>query len=80
MSSQSVEKEYQFVHIYEFYEDESTSLKNIIIPFSEFGTSKKPKYVYNGKEELPFKERHPLFKQILLNEFNEEISGSSDNF
>ena len=71
MSSQSVEKKIHFVHIDESSEEESFNFNNIIIPFSEFGTSKKPTYLYNGLEEIPFEEKHPKFKKILLNEFIE---------
>lgn len=71
MSSHSTEKKIHFVHIYEPYEEESVNFNTIIIPFSEFGNSEKPSYLYNGKEEIPFNERHPKFKKILLNEFIE---------
>ncbi len=76
MSSKSVEKKYNYFLDYESFEDHSSDLKDIIIPFSEFGTSKKPKYLYNGLEEIPFKKRHPDYQKILLNEFVEEISES----
>lgn len=71
MSSKIVEKKYHFVPGYESVEEESINLKNIIIPFSKVGTSKKYSDFYNGAEDIPFKERHPIFKKILLNEFIE---------
>ena len=79
MSSQTVEKKVHFVHFSQSNEEESVNFNNIIIPFSEFGSSKKLSYLYNGLEEIPFKEKHPKFKKILLNEFIEQISESSDN-
>ena len=79
MSSHSAEKKFHFVHINESYEEEFVNFNNIIIPFSEFGNSKKISYLYNGLEEMPFKVRHPKFKEILLNEFIEQISESSNN-
>ncbi|MBY8978781.1 MAG: hypothetical protein KGD72_00190 [Candidatus Lokiarchaeota archaeon] len=79
MSSHSVERKLRFVHINESYEEEFVNFNNIIIPFSEFGNSKKKSYLYNGLEEMPFKVRHPKFKEILLNEFIEQIGESSNN-
>jgi len=46
-------------------------LKEFVIPFSEFG--KSVKYIYFGFEKIPFKERHPVYQRILMNEFARTI-------
>jgi len=50
---------------------EPISLKNFIIPFSEFGKSER--YIYLGFERIPFRERHPIYQTILKNEFADVI-------
>ena len=67
MSSKSVDKKY---HEVEHDIRESFQVKNVIIPFSLFfGTQED--YIYSGEEKIPFKNRHPLYRVILLNEFLE---------
>lgn len=67
MSSKSVDKKH---HEIEYDIRESFQIKNIIIPFSLF-CGNRERYIYSGEEKIPFKERHPLYKAILLNEFLE---------
>ena len=43
--------------------------KKIIIPFSNFGSSPSPEYIYNGNENIKFNERHPAYRRLLLGEF-----------
>ncbi|NVM34411.1 MAG: hypothetical protein HWN81_02370 [Candidatus Lokiarchaeota archaeon] len=76
MSLKPVKKKFQFAFDNDSFEEESINLNNITIPFSEFGNSKKLSYLYNGLEEITFKERHLVYQKILLNEFVEEISES----
>ncbi len=72
MSSQTVEKKEYIFPIYEIYKEDSINFNDIIIPFSNFGSSKNPSYIYNGDEDINFNERHPVYQKLLLNEFAEE--------
>ncbi|MFX1379918.1 MAG: hypothetical protein ACFFA4_12585 [Promethearchaeota archaeon] len=45
------------------------NLAEIVIPFSEFGESKKDQDLYEGTEKMPFSERDPQYKEILKDEF-----------
>jgi len=68
MSSKSIKK--KFVEIE--YEEEDFNLKRIIIPFSLFFL-KNERFIYDGSERIPFNERGPLYKTILLHEFSDGI-------
>jgi len=68
MSSQVENKNIVLIE-YEPLEEDSIDFNKIIIPFSEFGTSKKPLYIHDGLETMRFKERHPFFQATLLSEF-----------
>jgi len=68
MSSESIKK--RFVEIE--YEEDDFSLKRIIIPFSLFFL-KNERFIYDGSERIPFNERDPLYKTILLQEFSSGI-------
>ena len=50
-------------------EEDSIDFNKIIIPFSDFGASKKPSYIHDELETMKFKERHPFFQSTLLSEF-----------
>jgi len=39
------------------------------VPFSELPHHEMSKNIYEGHEKIPFKDRHPKFQKILLNEF-----------
>jgi len=39
------------------------------MPFSSIDESTKKEYIYIGNEKIPFKERHPEYKRILIKEF-----------
>lgn len=67
MSSKSIDK--KVVH-FEVDSKESSHIKNVVIPFSLF-FRKPQKFIYSGQEEILFKNRHPLYKSILLNEFRD---------
>lgn len=55
----------------DYFRKEFINLNTIIIPFSQFGNTTKPSYLYDGLEEISFKERHFLYQKIFLNEFVE---------
>ena len=49
--------------------DQKLIMEQIIIPFSEVSSQIREKYIYTGEEKIPFKERHPVFRSLMLNEF-----------
>jgi hypothetical protein len=51
--------------------EDSINFNEIIIPFSNFGSSQNLTYIYNGNEGIKFNERHPVYRRLLLNEFTE---------
>ena len=67
MSSKSVDKKN---HEIEYDIRESFQVKNVIVPFSLFFGNQE-NFIYLGDEKILFKNRHPLYKVILLNEFKE---------
>jgi len=69
MSSQTVEKKVIIFPSDDTNNENSINFDEIIIPFSNFGNSPSPEFIYNGNENMKFKRRHPLYKAILLNEF-----------
>jgi len=73
MSSQTVEKKVIIFPSFDTDKEDSINFDDIIIPFSNFGSSNKPSYIYNGDEDINFNKRHPLYQKLLLNEFAEEI-------
>ncbi len=44
-------------------------ISELVIPFSKAFKSNKPRDVYSGNENIPFKERETEFKVILRREF-----------
>ena len=54
-------------HEIEHQTDIHFNVRNYIIRFSRFFTP--PTYIYSGEEKIPFKDRLPEYKQILLYEF-----------
>ncbi len=44
-------------------------ISQLVIPFSKAFKSYKPRDLYPGNENIPFKEREPEFKMILRQEF-----------
>jgi len=73
MSSQTAEKKEPIFPIYDTYIGDSINFDDIIIPFSDFGISKNPSYIYNGNEDINFKERHPVYQKLFLDEFLAEF-------
>jgi hypothetical protein len=49
--------------------EDLSDISNLIIPFSVIFKTETPTYIYSGEENIPFEEKHPEFKQILLSEF-----------
>ncbi|MFX0021962.1 MAG: hypothetical protein ACFE9S_06520 [Candidatus Hermodarchaeota archaeon] len=39
------------------------------IPFSNISETAKSEYIYTGNEEIPFKERHPIYQELFIYEF-----------
>ena len=54
---------------YRILEEESINIHDVIIPFSKFGYSKPTIFIYDGNEKISFKNRHPTFQDIFLEEF-----------
>jgi len=71
MSSQSIEKTEFILLSFDTYKEDSINFNKIIIPFSKFGISKNPSYIYEGNENITFKESHPVYKSIFMDEFAE---------
>lgn len=44
-------------------------ISDVVIPFSKVFKSHKPKDIYSGDENIPFKERAQMYKIILEKEF-----------
>ena len=51
--------------------DRDVDLSQLVIPFSKMFKSYKPRDVYSGNENIPFKERETEFKMIFRQEFSE---------
>jgi len=77
MSSQAENKNIVLIK-YEPFEEDFIDFNKIIIPFSDFGTSKKLSYIHADLETMKFNERHPSFQTIFLNEFRTNIE-KTDN-
>ena len=69
MSSQTVEKKIVIFSCDDSDKENSINFNEIIIPFSNFGSSQSPAYIYNGNEHIKFNKRHPVYRKLLLNEF-----------
>ena len=50
-------------------DDDNFDCSNVIIPFSDFFHKIELLDVYSGVENIPFEERAPEYKNILLSEF-----------
>ena len=49
--------------------EDLSNISNLIIPFSILFKKEAPSDIYSGEETIPFEERNPEFKQILISEF-----------
>ena len=46
------------------------NISKAVIPFSKMFKSYKPRDIYSGNENIPFKDKDPEFKMLLRQEFN----------
>ena len=51
--------------------DQKSILEQIFIPFSDILRQIREEYIYTGEEKIPFKERHPVFRDLMLGEFGD---------
>lgn len=47
------------------------NIAKIVIPFSEFGETKRKADLYEGTEKIPFSDRDSQYKRILMDEFTQ---------
>ncbi|MFX0020523.1 MAG: hypothetical protein ACFFB1_15045 [Promethearchaeota archaeon] len=52
---------------------DKTEIVKMKIPYSNFYKLKQNEDIYSGNEQIPFKERHPIFKCLLRLEFEEAV-------
>ncbi len=73
MSSHTIEKKIIIFPCVDTETDKEDSIDfhEIIIPFSKFGISQSIEYIYTGNENLEFDKRHPIYRRLLINEFQE---------
>ena len=45
------------------------NISQIFIPFSELDEVEQTKYIYFGNERITFKDRHPEYQKIFIQEF-----------
>ncbi|MFX0032550.1 MAG: hypothetical protein ACFE8E_07090 [Candidatus Hodarchaeota archaeon] len=50
-------------------------LANAFIPFSMFLDKTREPDIYNGKENIPFEKRHPIFRALMRIEFESRKEG-----
>ncbi|MFX0026210.1 MAG: hypothetical protein ACFE8M_07330 [Candidatus Hermodarchaeota archaeon] len=50
-----------------------TEMAKIMIPYSKFYKLNQNNDLYSGNEQIPFKDRHPLFKSLMRVEFEEAM-------
>ena len=49
--------------------DLKSTVSQIFIPFSDISSQTPEVYIYSGGEQIPFRERHPIFQALMLDEF-----------
>ncbi len=47
-----------------------TDISDAFIPFSNIPNDTNCRYIYDGYEKIPFKERHQEYQEILIYEFS----------
>jgi hypothetical protein len=47
----------------------NSNINKILIPFSDISSQSIEEFIYLGREKIPFRERHPVFQVLMLNEF-----------
>ena len=78
MSFESKEKKYKNVIDQDVLEEEEIDLKKAVVNFSKFHNAEE--FIYFGTELVPFRDMHPLYKRIMLNEFAEAIKEFEDQY
>jgi hypothetical protein len=73
MSSKTIKKKIQDISKEQFAKNRPINVKEIAISFSKFFDQSNSSYIYSGGEKIPFCKRHAEYKNILLNEFVEEL-------
>ena len=68
MSLESIEKKHLILKKKASIDD-NFNYSNVIIPFSNFFHKIELLDIYSGNENIPFAERDPEYKNILLSEF-----------
>ena len=71
MSSRSSKDTIQDITKEQLSKKRPINIKEITIPFSNFLNHVNPSDFYDGKEKIPFNQRHPEYQNILLDEFVE---------
>lgn len=74
MSSRSIKKNFGKI---DDKEEEYFDLKRVITPFSLFFL-KNEEFIYDTGEKVPFSRRIPLYKSILLHEFDDSIRNAKN--
>jgi len=53
-------------HFYDLDSEFQSKVSKVVIPFTK---SDNTDYIYDGSEQIPFKERDPIYRLILIEEF-----------
>lgn len=71
MSSLLLEKEHEneWTELVSKFKHQSFNVSQVILPYS----TRSEKYIYSGKEKIPFNQRHYKFQLILRKEFASAI-------
>ena len=69
MSSEIKKKKYQGPEV---PIEEEFDVKAMVLPFSLM-SRKKEEYIYFGGEKIPFRERHPVYRELFLSEFTSNM-------
>ena len=76
MSLKLSEKKYHHIDRLEITEEKVINLKKAIISFSQLSGIPNTKFIYTGKEKIPFTDMHPEYQTILRHEFANAIKKS----
>jgi len=71
MSSLLLEKEHEneWTDLINRFQQKTFNISQFILPYS----TRSEKYIYSGKEKIPFNQRHSKFQLILRKEFSSAI-------
>jgi hypothetical protein len=68
--SSDVERKVVIFPSYDSIKEELINLKEIVIPFSKFKSSRSIEFIYYGNETIRFKKSHPVYRKLLFDEFH----------